>query len=530
MPTYPWQTQPDIPPARQAELRERLTIIPDIAQGIYPFHGFTLTRADVEWLLSQLPDGPVDWSDERQHARVGLDLRGALLSGEDLSRLPLARTQFGLSAQERLAVRDVVGRAAAAQLVGVDFSAAHLEGASFYGAQMQQVNLSDADATAAYLSYAHLTDAKMPRCTLAHANVIGAHLENVDAQGAVFTAANLSHAHLEGAWLREAHFANADLSNAYLECARMWSAYLEAADLRQAHGEGAILEQTHLENANLKDAHLEGANLTRAHLEGADLDGANLGSKTYGTADPDYARICTAFSDRAYTPSAALKPATLRSAFFSPATTIYGTIFGHGTQWVSVIDVHWGGLNLAVVKWPPTTILGDEVPIDKFFRSPDEQVFAVHHAEEAVRANRQFAKALRDQGMDEQADIFAYRAQLCQRQLFRLQANVSGYLGMLLLDLLAGHGYKPARSFLAYIVTIVGFMLLYLHTSAQVAPHLTWNEAFVLSMSSFHGRGFFTTTISLGDAYAQIAVLEAFVGLMIEVSFIATFTKRFFSR
>jgi len=49
-------------------------------------------------------------------------------------------------------------------------------------------------------------------------------------------------------------------------------------------------------------------------------------------------------------------------------------------------------------------------------------------------------------------------------------------------------------------------------------------------VSSFHGRGFFLQNVSLGDAFARLAALEAVLGLLIEVSFIATFTQRFFGR
>src|SRR5262249_20913325 len=41
----------------------------------------------------------------------------------------------------------------------------------------------------------------------------------------------------------------------------------------------------------------------------------------------------------------------------------------------------------------------------------------------AVRADRQLATALRDQGMNEEADRFAYRAQVIQRQVFHQQAS-----------------------------------------------------------------------------------------------------------
>jgi hypothetical protein len=86
------------------------------------------------------------------------------------------------------------------------------------------------------------------------------------------------------------------------------------------------------------------------------------------------------------------------------------------------------------------------------------------------------------------------------------------------------------RAFLAYVVVILAFAVVYLVNSAFVTPHLNWNEAIVLSMSSFHGRGFFNPGISLGDTYAELAAGEALLGLLIEITFIATFTQRFFAR
>ncbi len=44
----------------------------------------------------------------------------------------------------------------------------------------------------------------------------------------------------------------------------------------------------------------------------------------------------------------------------------------------------------------------------------------------------------------------------------------------------------------------------------------------------FHGCGFFATAFQPGDPQAGLAALEAVFGLLIEISFIATFTQRFF--
>jgi len=75
----PWRTEPEIDIKRQAYLTEQRAITPDIQQGLYPFKHEKLNRADIEWLLVTHENGrgPVDWDDESQHKRMGLDLRGA---------------------------------------------------------------------------------------------------------------------------------------------------------------------------------------------------------------------------------------------------------------------------------------------------------------------------------------------------------------------------------------------------------------------------------------------------------------------
>jgi hypothetical protein len=57
---------------------------------------------------------------------------------------------------------------------------------------------------------------------------------------------------------------------------------------------------------------------------------------------------------------------------------------------------------------------------------------------------------------------------------------------------------------------------------------VNWYEALVLSVSAFHGRGFFQPLQNPGDPVAILAAAEAVIGLLIEISFIATFTQRFF--
>jgi hypothetical protein len=102
----------------------------------------------------------------------------------------------------------------------------------------------------------------------------------------------------------------------------------------------------------------------------------------------------------------------------------------------------------------------------------------------------------------------------------------------------AGYGYRPLRTVFWYVAVVGRFAYAYysatrsvltfgLHPS-QFQP-LTWYEALVLSVSSFHGRGFLPFP-NLGDPVTILAAAEAVFGLFIEVSFIATFTQRYFGK
>ena len=406
-----WRTEPEINAERQQYLAARLSITPDIENGIYPFKDIQLSRADIEWLLATHDDerGPIDWSDERQRERLGLDLRGADLRGVDLNHLPLARLQAGLATRDWWTATDQQKREAGAYLEKAILNWAHLEGASFR-------------------------------------------------------------------W-------------ACLEETRFFGAYMQGARLRGASLSGAVLQQ--------------------AHLEGASICWAYLGGKT----EPEK-----------------LSPANLKLTFFDTTTHLDGIILGDEQRGViSLADVSWGNVNLAVVDWTHIKRLGDErEAYDQKLqdRAKQDKSRVLTRFRAAVRANRQLAIALQAQGLNEEAARFAYRAQKLQREVSRQQHKFGQYLFSLFLDVLAGYGYKARRSLLWYFVIILGFATAY-----YAFGHIPPLEAFVFSLTSFHGRGFFpSTNISLSDPRVVLAAFEAVVGLLIEISFIATFTQRFFGK
>lgn len=439
----PWRTEPEIDTKRQKYLAERRIITPDIGQGIYPFKGEKLSRADVEWLLATLDNGrgPVDWSDESQREREGLDLRGADLRKVDLNHLPLTCLRGGLNRDEFLEAKDHSSALPVFKIAPLLMEGANLEFAQLEGANLDHVRLENAS---------------LFKAKLEQASLYGARIEK---------------ANLYGVQLKEAN---------------LFSAYLKDAGLNNAHLEGANLKFAHLEGTRLCSARLGNANLSFAHLDGADFRDVILCDNQH-----------------------------------------IGPLLA---------DVQWGNTNLTVIDWSQVTILGDEHQARQKKDSRGKikrKQMRLSEYRQAVRAHRQLAVVLRDQGLNEDAARFAYRAQILHRTIFRLQREAHSwvqYFFSLFLDLLAGYGYKPWRSFLAYLLVITAFATAYFIIGHTVGPVLSPLGSFVFSMTSFHGRGFFPGGIGLDDPLTVLAAIEAFVGLLIEVTFIATLTRRLFGQ
>lgn len=135
-----------------------------------------------------------------------------------------------------------------------------------------------------------------------------------------------------------------------------------------------------MHNTNLREAHLERASLYGAHLEGAELSGANL-------------------------EKAQLTRVTLADE---------KQIGPH------LADTRWDGVNLALMSWSRVRMLGNEYQAHQSKHNGVKKDRATRDGEyrKAIRANRQLALALQEQGLNEEAARFAYRAQkfrLCER-------------------------------------------------------------------------------------------------------------------
>lgn len=330
-------------------------------------------------------------------------------------------------------------------------------------------------------------------------------------------------------------------ASATAEQRRAAAVILDGANLREAHFEGAVLTGASLHETNLYEASLRGANLCNALLRSASLSWADLAGADLRETHFELADLTTTLLDAA----------DLRRAFFDGGTQLSPSFGSRTTGSARLADVQWGSVSLGEVHWVIPT--GDE---EEAWRkaAPDgaSKSGRVGEFEEAVRTYRQIASALKAQGLNEDADRFAYRAQKLQRRVLRMRRHYLRALGSRMLDVISGYGFRPFRSLVTYVVTIGVFAFLYwcvtndvslthgLFTQVvtwlgmtpppQPTQHLQGYEAVVVSMTSFHGRGFFQPVQSPGDKVAMLAAIEAAVGLLIEITFIATFTQRFFAR
>ena len=134
-------------------------------------------------------------------------------------------------------------------------------------------------------------------------------------------------------------------------------------------------------------------------------------------------------------------------------------------------------------------------------------------------------EVLLGRGVSLQAEMPQGKVRQFAQDTWRRVRVFGSYLFSWFLDILAGYGYRPGRSLFIYLLVIAGFATCY-----DVFGHLSMLEALIFSVTSFHGRGFLPGPFALSSPVTGLAALEAVLGLFIEISFIATFTQRFFGR
>lgn len=350
----------------------------------------------------------------------------------------------------------------------------------------KQADLRDLCLQYACFDQATLPGVKFNRSVLSGATFERAHLEDANFTEATLVDIHANRAVLPGAYLIHANLRGADLQFACLDGADFHSADLSGANLAGV---------SQMSGTDFRKAHFEGANLERAHFEGRRADDGSL-----------------------------MVGADLRGAFFDSATNLDGaTLFAPGYQGALIADARWGDANLAQISLDSrlsyhAAILGDEWNISTAQQSQQRKRLL----NEAVRANRQMALALSSQGLKEVSFYFAYRAQRCERSVQRNERRWGNYLFSLLLDQIAGYGYRLRRVVVTYFAILAVFMLVYLFVG------LTFGDAVLTSFTALHGRVF--SSDATGTAREWIAAVEALFGLGIESVVVALILQRFFNK
>jgi hypothetical protein len=324
--------------------------------------------------------------------------------------------------------------------------------------------------------------------------------------------ANLSHAILRGAVLGDIALVGVDLADADLRDTFADDASLARGDFRRADLRGAWLSGD-LNGTLFNFANLHGAVIAGSDLTSAEFVEANLREVDLGGADLSGAILI----------EADLRGADLQFAIMDAKTRFFDVKLDTHTKFQ---DTVWNGVPLSRVDWTQAPTLGDE---DRIRTATSFQKRA-QARRAAVRSYHGLAQALRAQGLAMEASGYRLHEQRLERKTSFWSGRLRSWLFSWLMNLVAGYGERPGRALIAYLLAIFGFATAYFFIGKSVGPQLSPLGAFVFSMTSFHGRGFFPGGIALDDPITVLAAFEAFVGLIIEITFIATFTQRFFAR
>jgi uncharacterized protein YjbI with pentapeptide repeats len=306
----------DDPPSagRQRALAKQLNVQADSATGRFPFKGITLSRSDVRWLLANTTET--------------LDLRGANLSGTDLHRIDFRQAVMGLDMDEyeRCTIESVLRTRAGPH---DDLFA------------LASVNLNQCDLTEANLAGVILTHAQLREAIMMATDLAGAELRDADMSKSQLQYANLAGAALGGTLMREINASDADMRGCVLSRSVLTDADLHGCDLR-----GSTLREATLCGAVLSGVRFDGAtDLKDVSLVGSGIDGAPLTSVGYLLADDA--------SSEAEAPLVVTSVALDSLAVHDASSTAAA----------SLVDVDWGGVNLAVIDWEKVITIGDEEPL-----------------------------------------------------------------------------------------------------------------------------------------------------------------------
>ena len=287
--------------------------------------------------------------------------------------------------------------------------------------------------------------------------------------------------------------------------ANLSGAYMRGVNLSGAALLGANLSGAHMEYVNLADADLRGVSLIGTALKNGSLQRAVLRWADLRNVDARDANLCG--SD-------------LRGAQMDATTRLGNVAIDSHTL---LADVVWNGAPLTQVSWEAVPQLGDE----RLARA-EKRLRRRAAYRQTVRAYRGLEIALRSQGLMRDASKYRLREQRSERRLLFLERKFGEWFLSWLSDIIASYGEVPAKPFIIYFLVVTSFALAYFGLGLQVGQPFSPLGSVVFSVTSFHGRGFFPgEPLTLENPVTVLAAAEAVIGLFVEITLIATFSRRF---
>ena len=508
----PWRTEPEIKLLRQQELVACQDIVPDIAEGRYPFRNCTLSRADIEWLLAtQLAPQPLP--------TTMLDMRGANLSKVDLRSLPLQSLYGGLSEQEWRIATPEQRETAAIHLERADMRGTHLEGAILRGA----------------------------------------HLEGAD----------LREAHLEGTDLREAHLEGKGHSLKPLPAADLRMAFFD----RTTCLDNIILGDKEHGIVKIADIHWGNVSLTSIAWNNVDMLGDESDARQWKDLDSYQSAIradsqlaqklysqglyenAEHFAYRAYVNRRVMLrrqlilPLVLRLLQYPqmPAPLVFrraeqwwhsqrssgsvlpAILFRMSLLFLLLVGLaFWQPVALAVLLCSCIVLLAlfylllrRRARLSSTYQPVQAFVLPQHLPTASQRQRYKWLLLLHFLLGKPFASVTQPRTDTWKFPMLLLFLAVLDntlvyavkYLCSLLIDISTGYGYKWGRTLCWYGGLLFGFGILY-----AVIGHMSPLASLLFSIASFHGRGFFVNgNIAWSNPVTILGIGESFIGLIIEV-------------
>jgi uncharacterized protein YjbI with pentapeptide repeats len=167
-----------------------------------------------------------------------------------------------------------------ANLQGIDFSYADLNQAKLRNADLQQANFKHAKLHMADLTNCNLMQADLSYSDLEKSRLVSTNLQYANLSNAYLTHADLRNSNLQHADLVSSTFRRADLTFTNLKDVDLMLASLEEANLYKANFESSVLSYTNLRGADLREAQLHQVDLEEANLQDADITNAQFDERT----------------------------------------------------------------------------------------------------------------------------------------------------------------------------------------------------------------------------------------------------------